>query len=217
VFMLRFFMIALISFFGAGCATVQTTSTPFHGDGHFQRGTISVAPLNSEQASSLQFQNVSNHLLRRLAEKGYTPVSSGSTAQFTAYVTYGIDSGRTVTGAVPLYGQTGGGTSVTTGNIIGNTGRISSFNATTTAMPTYGIVGVIPTSSREYRRELNIDIYRNIAGRPTNKVYEIRAFSTGSCGNINSIILNIIDGAFRNFPGESGRSRRAEIEWSGSC
>ncbi|MBM3593831.1 MAG: DUF4136 domain-containing protein [Alphaproteobacteria bacterium] len=192
-------------------------TTPFHGEGHHQRGTISVAPINQEQALSLQFQVVSNHLLRRLAEKGYTPVSTNSNSQFTAYVTYGIDTGRTVTSAVPLYGQTGGGTSMTTGNIIGSTGRMSSFNTTTTTMPTYGIVGMVPVSSREYRRELNVDIYRNAAGRPVTKVYEVRAFSSGSCGNINAIILNIIDGAFKNFPGESGRSRRSEVEWSGSC
>jgi hypothetical protein len=76
---------------------------------------------------------------------------------------------------------------------------------------------MMPVSSREYRRELNVDIYRNTAGRPAAKVYEVRAFSSGSCGNINAIILNIIDGAFRNFPGESGKSRRSEVEWNGSC
>ncbi len=206
-------VVSLIS----GCAFIQTTSTPFHGEGHYQRGTITVLPLDKEQANSLQFRNVSQHLLRKLSEQGYTPVSSSSKPEFIAFITYGIDSGKVVNSSVPIYGQTGGGASFTSGNITNSSGRMSSFNATTTTMPTYGIVGSMPISTREYKRDVNIDIYRNVPSNAPTKVYEIRAFSSGSCGNINAVVNSILDGIFRNFPGQNGQSRRIQVEWNGSC
>lgn len=203
----------------SGCAHVQTTSTPFHGPNHNQRGTISVLPIDKDQQSSLQFNAVKNYLQTKLAQQGYVPVSPSANPQFVAFITYGIDNGKVVTGSVPIYGQTGGGTSFTTGNVTSSTGRMSSFNATTTTMPTYGMVGAMPVSRTEYKRDVNIDIYRSAqtsSGTPT-KVYEIRAFSSGSCGNINAIVNNIIDGIFQNFPGQNGQSRRVNAEWNGSC
>ena len=204
-----------IAFALTGCANfVQTSSTTFQGQEHFERGTISVLPFDKSQEGSLEFQSVSNYLLKKLAE-GYVPVQAGSQSTYVAYITYGIDNGKTTMSSVPLYGQTGGGTSYSSGTVSSGT-RSGSYSGTTTTMPTYGVVGVMPVSGTEYKRAVNIDIFKRTGTTPT-KVYEIKGISTGSCGNINSILFSIIDGMFKNFPGENGKTKRVNVDWNGKC
>jgi hypothetical protein len=154
-------------------------------------------------------------LLKKLAENGYVPVQAGSQSTYVAYITYGIDNGKTTMSSVPLYGQTGGGTSYSSGTVSSGT-RSGSYSGTTTTMPTYGVVGVMPVSGTEYKRAVNIDIFKRTGTTPT-KVYEIKGISTGSCGNINSILFSIIDGMFKNFPGENGKTKRVNVDWNGKC
>ncbi len=210
-------LISLVLLIGlTGCAGfVQTSSTTFQGPDHSLRGKVIVMPIDSSQENSLEFRNVSNYLTRKLSEKGYSTATSPSDAQFMAYITYGIDNGTTSVSSVPMYGQTGGGTSFTTGSVTNSYGRTSTFNGTTTTMPTYGVVGAIPVSSTEYKRRVNIDIWYR--GPTSVKVYEMRGLSSGSCGNINSILFNIIDGMFANFPGENGQPKRVNVEWDRKC
>ncbi len=198
----------------SGCATVEISSTTFHGPEHSDRGRISVLPLDKTQEGSLEFQAVSNYLIKKLTEKGYEPVTADRGAEYVAFITYGIDNGKVSVSSVPLYGQTGGGTSYTTGSV-SSYGRTSTFSGTTTTMPTFGVVGAMPVSSTEYTRKVNIDIYKN--QYPPAKVYEMRGISTGSCGNINAIIPFIIDGMFVKFPGINGKSSTSRVDWNGSC
>ena len=199
-----------------GCAGfVQTSSTTFQGPNHEMRGKIIVMPIDKSQESSLEFSSVSNYLARKLAIKGYDTALSLDDAQFMAFITYGIDSGTTSVSSVPIYGQTGGGTSYTTGTVTNSYGRTGTYSGTTTTMPTYGMVGAVPVRSTEYKRRVNIDIWRRDV--TPIKVYELKGLSSGSCGNINAILFNIIDGMFLNFPGESGRSKTVNVDWDGSC
>jgi len=199
-----------------GCSTfVQTNSTTFQGQEHFERGTISVLPFDKTQEGSLEFQAVSNYLQKKLSESGYVPVQAGGQSTFVAYITYGIDNGKTTMSSVPLFGQTGGGTSFSSGTVSSGT-RTGSYSGTTTTMPTYGLIGAMPVSGTEYRRAVNIDIFKKTNSSPV-KVYEMRGISSGSCGNINSILFSIIDGMFKNFPGENGKAKRVDVDWGGKC
>lgn len=198
----------------SGCATTMRANvTTFHGQDHGGRGPISVRPVNEEQSTSLAFQSHSNLLIQNLMAVGYTAVQDSPSAQYVAFMTYGIDSGKTSTSVVPLYGLTGGGTSTTTGRITNSYGRSYNYNSTTSQMPTYGMVGAIPVTSTSYTRELNIDIYRE--GERPVKTYEIRAKSIGVCGNINIILPVIIEGVFKNFPHENGKSVTVEVDAKG--
>lgn len=217
--MTRLFVLVALGFLLTGCASltpyVQTSSTVFQGQEHLERGTISVLPLDKSQDGSLEFQTVSNYLLKKLAEAGYVPVQAGSQSTYVAYITYGIDSGKTTMSSVPLFGQTGGGTSFSSGSVSSGT-RTGSYSGTTTTMPTYGVVGAMPVSGTEYKRAVNIDVFKRTSTNPI-KVYEMKAISTGSCGNINSILFSIIDGMFKSFPGENGKTNRVNIDWNGKC
>jgi len=206
----------LVGFVLSGCATfVETSSTSFHGDNHASRGTISVMPIDKNQEGSLEFKAVGNYVLQKLAESGYIQ-SPNPQSNYVAFVTYGIDSGKSVVTTVPIFGQTSGGTSYNSGTVSSGL-KSGSYNSTTTTMPTYGMVGSMTDSETVYKRVVNIDIFQKETGKPPQKVYELKGISSGFCGNINSILFNIIDGMFKNFPGENGRSKTVYVPWKGSC
>jgi hypothetical protein len=202
-----------------GCAIaprVETSTTTFYGNGHFNRGTIVVAPIDKDQASSLQFRSVAEYVEQKLALVGYIPTSAEKNPKYTAFITYGIDTGKVTTSSVPIFGQTGGGTTFSSGSVnAGN--QFGSYSGTTTTMPTYGMVGSMAVSGSVYKRQVNLDIFENVVGKGPIKVYETKAQSEGSCGNINSILLPIIDGMFKNYPGENGKTQKVTANWNGSC
>lgn len=192
-----------------GCAdigrTIKTSSTTFHGVDHLQRGSISVMPIDKTQEGSLEFKTVSNYLLKKFSENGYQP-STFAQSQFVAYITYGIDNGKTTMTSIPMMGFTGGGTSYTSGTVSSGT-QSGSYSGVTTSMPTYNVVGSMPVDVTTFKRAVNIDIFKKDGSKTPEKVYEIKAISSGSCGNIHSVLFTIIDGAFVNFPGENGKTK----------
>jgi len=212
---IKFIIWPVVLFGMAGCAAfVRTSSTTFHGTGHVDRGVLAVLPIDKTQEDSLEFKVVSGYLIRKLVEKGYSQAQQGEKSKYAAFITYGIDNGTTSVSSVPLYGKTGGGTSYSSGTVSAY-GQTANYSGTITAMPTYGMVGVLPVSSTEYKRMVNVDIW--LTEEKPMKVYEIRGMSSGTCGNINAIVFKIIDGMFANFPGENGRAKTVETNWDGEC
>ncbi len=209
-------LIFLIAIGLVGCAAVQVRNTTFQAPNHQDRGTIAVVPINDDQKNSLEFIAVGARLLEKLLAQGYTLPEPSKKADFVAFLTYGIDDGRTTTSSVPIYGKTGGGTSYTSGTVSGYSGNTANFNATTTSMPTYGVVSSVMASSTEYKRKVNIDIYR-VKDENLSKVYEIRGTSEGSCGNLNAIFPFILQAMFEMFPGANGVSNIKKVKWDGKC
>ena len=193
----RIYILAII-FLTTGCAEVRTSVTTFYTSDHLARGPIVGVPLDAQQANSLEFGHARDILYNKLSEIGYAPNPSGAGSQFAFFVTYGVDSGRTATSAVPIFGQTGGSTSYSSGTISHGGMPSASYSGTTTTMPTYGIIGAIPVSNRVFTRHVNIDIYK--LSDPPQKIYEIRAVSAGTCANISAVLPLIVDGIFKNFP-----------------
>lgn len=190
-----------------GCSSfVTTTSTTFQAPDSQQRGTVSVQPRTPEQQNSLEFSLISEKLMEKLKQAGYSQ-GTGRSTDFVAYISYEIDSGSSSNTSAPLYGQTGGGATYSSGTA--TVGRSSgSYSSVTISQPTYGIVGDIPVTKTTYRRTVNIDIFKQ---RDKSKVYEIRGTSTGSCGNLSELIYPILDGMFANFPGENGKSKSTNV------
>jgi hypothetical protein len=94
---------------------------------------------------------------------------------------------------------------------------MGSYSGTSTTMPTYGMVGAIPYDVTTYKRLVNIDVYSKKNNTQPVKVYEVRAQSVGSCGNINMVLFTIIDGVFLNFPGVNGQTRKVSVNWDKEC
>ena len=202
VALIKLIILFSVSFLFIGCASfVKTKTTNFHGQEHEGRGSISVIPINAQQEDSLEFRTISNYTLTKFAEVGYTPIipSNDNKPSYIFFMSYGIDDGTTTYETVPVYGSKGGNTSYTSGDFSDGT----TFNATTYEMPTYGVVGSKTTSSTKFKRVVNIDVY-NVEQSKPSKVYEMKSVSMGSCADINSVINALLDGMFKDFPGENG-------------
>ncbi len=195
---------------------IETSSTTYHGEKHELRGTVKVAPIDATQSGSLEFKTVGDYLLSKLVQAGYTANDKNDDSEYIAYITYGIDNGKTTSTTVPIFGQTGGGTSYTNGTVSGG-GRFATYNATTTTMPTYGVVDAIPIESTLYKRVVNIDVYHNESSKKFTKVYELRGTSVGSCSHINIVLNYIIDGMFLNFPGVNGETKKIPVPFNKEC
>jgi hypothetical protein len=175
-----------------------------------------VIPIDDKQAQSLEFKSNANFLLEKLRTKGFQPVDDPSKARFIAFLTYGIDEGRTLQSSVPIYGQVNsGGSSYTSGTVYSG-GQSASFSSNTYKMPQYGVVGTQSYSTTSYKREVNIDIYAADVNPPA-KVFEVRTTSSGACGNISAVVKPIIDGAMQAFPGEAGKSAKVMVTADGRC
>lgn len=200
--------IALIS--ASGCTTLRTNVMSFQGPEHQARGTIDVFPLNDEQSNSLSWNAHRERLLSKLIEVGYSPPKQDDLPDFFAVLRYQIDNGRDSATTVPLYGQTGGGSSISTGTISGGYGSSYNYSAYTTRSPQFGVVGATTIKSTAYTRDVFIDIRR--FSKSNTKAYGIRARSVGECGNIDAVIPFMLDAIFRNFPLENGKSTAIEID-----
>lgn len=214
----RLFLYAVLGAVISGCAIgrIETTTITYQGPDAIRRGTIFVSSGTEQQAKSLAYTSIKNRIARQFATKGYEPVSDYREAQFVAYVNYSINGGKTVSSAVPIIGQTGGGTSYSSGTVAGS-GGFASYTGSTYIPPTFGVVGVANTQHTEYTRQVQIDVFKVDGKKLGEKVYEILGTSSGYCNNLNAVLPYIIDGMFLQFPGEDGKSKTISVAWDGSC
>ncbi|PLX62146.1 DUF4136 domain-containing protein [Sedimenticola selenatireducens] len=217
--MRKLFILILCLTFLSGCmGIVRTTTTTFHGKGHEQRGSIFVAAADAQVNGSLEFSHYKQLVEEKLITIGYTLSPTAEKADFIALVAYGIDNGKTSIVSTPIFGQTGGGTTYSSGSVYGYGGS-ASYSGTSYTMPTYGIVGSSTSSQTEYTRAIALDIVdaKSIESGKPEKLYEMRARSTGSCSSINGVFDEILEAMFKSFPGDSGKSQTIEVPWDGSC
>ena len=223
---------------------LQVSSTTYQGAGHEVRGTVFVQAIDKTQQNSLEFKAVSAYVTQKLEANGYV-ASNEKNARFKVFITYGIDNGETKNEILPIFGQTGGGatyssgtvttnanaTGYSSGTVTGSRGNsvnysgtgsargsaVTNYSGTTWSMPTYGMVGALPMQFTLYKRAVNIDIFKVAPKKEAEKVYELRAVSKGTCGNVKSVIFPIIDGMFMNFPGVNGVTKKSSVDWDGEC
>lgn len=203
----------LIASLLSGCMSfVRTTTTTFYVPDHNKRGSIYVVSASAEANNSLEFKHYKERFEHKLVAAGYSIAKNTNDAQFIAIVSYGIDTGRTSIVSTPIFGQTSGGTTYSSGTVYGY-GSSASYSGTSYTMPTYGIVGTATGSVQVYTRAIAMDIVdaQSLKTETPNKIYEIRAKSTGSCSVIAEVFDEMLEAMFKKFPGESGKSITIEI------
>jgi hypothetical protein len=200
----------------AGTPRVETTATTFHGPAHEARGTIAVRAAEESVNQSLEFGAYRPKIEARLKAAGYTIAADHP--EYVAVVAYGIDAGKTSIVTVPIYGQTGGGTSHSFGTVQGSGGP-SSFSGTTYTAPTYGVVGATSEPVTQYTRAIAIDIVdaASLGGGAPKKRYEMRARSVGRCSTIGEVLEPMLEAMFEDFPGENGRPRTVRVAADVDC
>lgn len=203
-----------------GCATprVVTNNTAFFVDSYAPRGTISVVSGKEEVNNSLEFAAYRRKFEKKLSEVGYAIESDPNKADFIALVAYGIDNGETSTVSTPIFGQTSGGTTYSSGTVSGSGGSVN-YSGTSYTMPTYGVVGSSTGSVTTYNRAIALDIVEAKSfkeGKP-KKVYEGRTKSKGSCSVIVEVFDEMLEAMFSDFPGENGRNRKQVVPGVFNC
>jgi len=142
-------------------------------------------------------------------DRGLT-ITDVDTSDYIAFISYGIDNGTTPqeTYSYPIYGQTGGGTTYHSASV-STDGSYGTYSGTSTQEPTYSVVGsqAYTVNVTEYSRNLAMDIVTSESLKlgQTEKVYEGRLTSRGSCSQMSEVIDELIEALFTKFPNGSGR------------
>jgi hypothetical protein len=181
----------------AGCTRVRTNVEVFHDlPADYVGQKIAIVPADPNKADTIEFGTYASKLATRLVDAGFqvVPPDPGQPPDYVAALAYGV-------------GAQQAGAAYTSGGIT----------------PSYGGGGwyhEVTTVSREYLRALVVGIYRvpGQEGEEPRQVYSMTALSTGRCRALSAVIDPILDAAFEEFPGESGKSRTVTIPMPGfSC
>ncbi len=204
--------LALVALTGA-CATVgvDTEVSAFHTlPANLQGERYAFAP-SPDQETSLEYAHYTGLVRERLASLGMVE-SAVPEAKFAIAFDYSIDDGTVRTVSLPVWGQTGVSSAQTrtTVNTFGNT---ATANANTTYTPKYGVTGYRTQSTNEYKRRMTflvVDSAALVDGEVVPQ-FEATVISEGTNKHLPLIVPKMIDALFKDFPGQSGSVRRAEI------
>lgn len=204
--MLKIALCAAILFGLFGCSSVHTDVTVFHTADVEKPNTFNVMA-RGPGSDTLEAATYGDMVASRLQGLGWTRQPAG---EVTVVYGFGIDSGREVTRAAPIYGQTGGGSSTSTGMITGS-GGFATYSGTTYTQPTFGLVGAVPVTETVYERVFVMNMYNSADGK---KVYESTVTSRGESGSFSAVAQCLVDALFQDFPG--GTSQHKKIVMDGS-
>lgn len=166
--------------------------------------TFAFVELDSQRGSAEYAQHaaaIAGHLERQ----GLMRTTDLRRADYAVSFIYGQSSGQTKSETFPVWGQTGGGTSYSSGTVnaygAGGSG-FGNYSSTTYTPPTYGVVGSHTINSTEYTRYINIQIYDWQASVKTDKLtglWEANATSTGSSSSFAAVSGCMIQAIFQDF------------------
>lgn len=204
-------LIALLSLLtGCGTPSLQGAVSRFHVLPASPQ-TFVIVP-DRDQADSLEFRSYANLVRQALQARGWKE-STMPDADLAVFFQYSISQGRQIAFSYPIFGQVPTGTSTTTGTL-STFGNTSNIYATTTHQTTIGVVGTGVGSRTEYDRALRVLMFSLPAYRAKQsmeRVYEGEIRSSGSTGDLPTVMPVLVRGLFDDFPGISGTTRRVNV------
>ena len=215
---LKTFTVILYAVYLTGCTSVHTKTTAFYTPDYKTSGSIFVIAADADNNNSLEFASYKKRFEDKLASNGYSIATNANEAKYIAIVAYGIDNGKSSVVSTPIFAQTGGGTTYSSGTVYG-AGGSASYSGSSYTMPTYGVVGSSASSSTTYTRAIALDIVdaKSLKTPQPKKVYESRVKSSGSCSVIAGVFDELLEAMFKGFPGDNGKTRSARIHYKGQC
>jgi hypothetical protein len=183
----------------AGCARDRvTTNVEVFQDlpKDYVGQTIAVVAADPNKADTIEFRTYASKLASRLVHVGFqvVPPDPKAPPDYVAALAYGVDPQQTRA-------------AYTSGSI-------------TPDFMGGGWYGGITTVASQYPRALVVGIVRvpRSEGEEPQQVYSMTAVSTGRCRALSAVIDPILEAAFSDFPGESGKPRTITIPAPGlSC
>ena len=165
-----------------------------------------------DQGNSLEFRSYASLVTQQLRARGWREATLEN-ADVAIFFQYQISQEKQVAFSYPVLGQVASNTSYTTGTI-STYGNMSTLNATTTRPTTLGVVGTGTGSRTEFDRAVRLTMYSGPAYRTTrtmDRVYEGEFRSSGSTGDLPTVMPALISGLFFDFPGQSGSVRAVDV------
>lgn len=153
---------------------------------------------------SLEWRSYAAIVERTLQEQGWRPASF-ETADVAVFLQYQISQGRSVPFSYPVFGPVPSGVVTTTGNVT-TVGNMSTINATSTQGSTFGVVGTRTGSQTVFDRAVKVTMFSLPSYREEkemNAVFEGEIRSTGSTGDLPTVMPALLQGLFSDFPGLS--------------
>jgi len=155
----------------------------------------------------LQFQEYAMYVMASLGAMGYSVVEPEK-ADLTIFLTYGISDPQASNHSysLPVSGQTGVASSVTTGVV--NSGV---YSGTTTNMPTYGVVGYQQVSKTliNHTRFVSLGAYdyqHFLKTKENKQVWRTDITSTGSSGDLRRVFPVLIASAGNYMGRDTGKA-----------
>jgi hypothetical protein len=209
----RFILVvpAFVASFMSACMIVRSDVTRFDRLPSDTAGaTVVFVPLD-EQKTSVAHQFYVDRVAAELAKHGMIKTDQIAEADYAVVMACGLGGRRQGSGAVPVYGQTGGGSTFHSGSMSasGTGGRASgTYSGMSHSAPTYGIIGTMPfvrTEHDRYFAKRMIDVKRSTAENP-GPVYEGTVLSTGNRSSFDQVAGCMLSALFEEFR-QSGSDR----------
>lgn len=194
----------------AGCSSVSADVTVFRTADVLTPNTFNIVP-RGELAESLEAAAYGDMVAAKLAERGWTRAPDGDV---TVSFGFAIDDGTTTVSSVPVFGQTGGGSSTTIGSVHAVGGGSATYSGTTYSAPTYGVVGSNTVVDTNYERVFVMNMYQTANGK---KIYESTVRSTGDSGTFSSVAQCLVDALFQDFPGDATAQHKSIVLDGSKC
>jgi hypothetical protein len=188
----------------ASCQTIRSDVTVFNTIDQATPTGFTITAMGAE-AGSLEAKSYADLVSAQLVAHGWHPSPGGPV---DVAFGYNIDSGQTQTSSMPIFGQTGGGTSYSQGSVYGG-GGFGTYSGTTYTPPTFGVVAEVPVSQTFYNRGLRVEMTDR---RTHARIYEATLASKGTTGAFNVVAPCLIEALFKNFPGQSGKTYQIEVD-----
>ena len=191
----------------AACQSVRIRSevTTFHTLPEQSVKTFRVLPAAGPPLETASYAGL---IAQNLEEHGWTPAKGSP--EVTVQFSYGIDTGQTRVGSMPIFGQTGGGTTFSSGMITG-AGGLATYSGTSYTPATFGVVGAAPYSVTMYTRFLSVTMTDTKSGA---SVFEGTVRSRGRSSNFARVAPCLIRALFKGFPASSGSTQNVSIPLS---
>lgn len=202
-----------------GCVgNVVSNVTRFHtlGPAPYNK-TFVVLIADKKKENSLETKSYLKFIEKQLILYGMRKIRSREKPDYVVMFDHAISGPKTTLSTMPVFGQTGGGTTSFSGTARSyGYGGSTYFSGTSYTTPTYGIVGSVNVSSTRFTRILTVDIIdlAKSRGKKITKVFEGRVLSTGSAGSFNLVADCLLKAIFKDFPGTSGKTKTYEMIWN---
>lgn len=199
----------------AGCASqFQSRVTRFNTIAQVPQGSFVIQPRDARDNGSLEFRQYASFVTARLAQAGYQPAASPSSATLVVTLNYGVDHGREKIESYPGYGGFGYGNFGGFGYGRRGFGGYGGFGyGGYGGFGGFGGFGYPEIESyTTYRSFLDMEIRRTSAN---DVVFEGHAVADSQSDDLTKLVPNLVQAMFTEFPGRSGQTVRVAIDRDG--